>query len=113
MTGISVGIDKNAIIESYTQDCSKKEGLSHPVASPNKGEPTNKPTKYPIVAQLVHNCQMKPSLDHQYGVKDLVLQNIIVILLWESDGFLSSIQIKNLSAMNHLYNEVTRDVCSL
>jgi hypothetical protein len=40
-----------------------------------------------------------------------VLQNIIVIFLRESDGFLSLIEIKSLSAMNCLYNEMTRDVC--
>jgi hypothetical protein len=102
MTGISVGIDKNVIIKEYTQACSKKVGLSHPVASSNKGEPTSKPTKYLTIAQLVHDCQMKPSLDHHYQVEDLVLQNIIVILLQESDGFLSPIKIKNLSTVNRL-----------
>jgi hypothetical protein len=111
MTGISVGIDKNAIIDVYTQACSIKEGLSRPVASSNKGEPSNIPTKYPTIPQLVRDCQMKPSLAHQYQVVDLVLQNIIVIILRESKGFLSPLKIKNLSAVNHLYNKMTGDVC--
>ncbi len=28
------------------------------------------PTNYPTIAQLVHGCTMKPSLDHQYMVDD-------------------------------------------
>ena len=109
-TSISVGIDKNAIIEEYTQACSKKEGISCQFTSSNKGEPTNKPTTYPTIAQLVRDCQMKPSLNHQYRVEDLVLQNVIVILLQESDGFLLPIDIKNLSVVNRLYNKVIHDV---
>ena len=109
-TSISVGIDKNAIIDEYTQTCLSKEGISCQVTSSNKGEPTNKPITYPTIAQLVRDCQMKPSLNHQYRVDDLVLQNVIVILLRESNGFLSPIDIKNLSVVNRLYNEVTRDV---
>ena len=109
-TNISVGIDKNAIIEEYTQACSKKEGISCQFTSSKKGEPTNKPTTYPTIAQLVRDCQMKPSLNHQYRVEDLVLQNVIVILLQESDGFLLPIDIKNLSVVNRLYNEVIRNV---
>ena len=92
---------------------SKKEGISRPVTSSNKGELTNKPTKYPTIAQLVRDCKMKPSLNHQYQVEDLVLQNVIVISLQESDGFLLPIKIKNHSVVNHLYNKVTRDVCLL
>jgi hypothetical protein len=113
MAGISVGINKNAIIEEYAHACFQNEGLSCPVVTSNKGEPTNKPIKFPTIAQLVCNCQMKSSLDHQYWVEDLVLQNVIIILLLESDGFLSSIEIKNLSAMNCLCNKVTCDVCLL
>ena len=109
-TGISAGIDKNVILEEYTQACSMKEGLSRQVTSSNKGEPTNLPN-YPTIAQLVRDCQMKPSLNHQYRVEGLILQNVIVIILRESDGFLSPIDIKNLSAVNSLYNEVIRDVC--
>ncbi len=109
-TNISVGIDKNVIIEEYTQACFKKEGISCQSTSSNKGEPTNIPTTYPTIAQLVRDCQMKPSLNHQYRVQDLVLQNVIVILLQESDGFLLAIDITNLSVVNQLYNEVICDV---
>jgi len=80
-TSISLGIDKNAIIDEYTQACSSKEGISRQVTSSNKGEPTNKPTTHPTIAQLVRDCRMKPSLNHQYRVDDLVLQNVIVIHL--------------------------------
>ena len=73
VTSISVGIDKNAIIDEYTQACLSKEGIPRQVTSSNKGEPTNKPTTYPTIAQLVRDCQMKPSLNHQYRVDDLVL----------------------------------------
>jgi hypothetical protein len=92
------------------QACPSKEGISRQVTSSNKGEPTNKPTTYPTIAQLVRDCQMKPSLNYQYRVDDLVLQNVIVIPLQESNDFLSPIDIKNLSVVNRLYNKVTRDV---
>jgi hypothetical protein len=99
-TGILNGISKNAIIKDYTEVCLEKEGYSYPVVSSNEGDPTNKHNKYPTIVQLVRNCQMKPSLDHQYQVEDLVLQNIIVILLRNTKGFLSPIEIKNLLAVN-------------
>jgi hypothetical protein len=68
-TSISVGIDKNAIIDEYTQACANKEGISCQVTSSNKGEPTNKPTTYPTIAQLVRDCQMKPSLNHNIELR--------------------------------------------
>jgi hypothetical protein len=46
-----------------------------------KGEPTTPPTTYPTVFQLVCDCLMEPSLDHQYQVEDFLLDNVVVILL--------------------------------
>ena len=111
--GISNGINKNQILDEYARSCHEKEGTSYQVTSSSKGEPTNKPINYPTIAQLVRNCKMKPSLDHQYRVEGLILQNIIVILLRESEGFLSPDDIKSLSAVNHLFNEVTHDIQTL
>jgi hypothetical protein len=56
---------------------------------------------------------MKPSLNHQYQVEGLILQNTIIILLRESDGYLSPNIIKSISVANRLFNEVTSNVQAL
>jgi hypothetical protein len=73
---LSQTINKNAIIEEYTESCHQK-GTLPKVTTIKKGEPSTKPTNYPTISQLVHGCSMKPSLNHQYMVSDVVLDNVI------------------------------------
>lgn len=110
---ISNGINKNQILDEYTKTCLENKGIFSQVTSSSKGEPTYKPINYPTIAQLVRNCKMKPSLNHQYRVEGLILQNIIVILLKEPNGYLSTNDIKNLYAVNRLFKEVISDVQAL
>jgi hypothetical protein len=51
---LSLRIDKNAIIAKYDEDC-HKIGYSNQVTTVKKGEPTNPPTTYPTIFQLVHD----------------------------------------------------------
>ena len=53
---------------------------------------------------------MKPSLNHQYQVSDLSLDNVIVILLKLSDSFFKDEDVANLSKVNNLYQEMVHDV---
>jgi hypothetical protein len=64
---LSLRIDKNAIIAKYDDDC-HKIGYSNQVTTVKKGEPTNLPTTYPTIFQLVRDCSMKPSKKHHYRV---------------------------------------------
>jgi hypothetical protein len=77
---ISQKISINDIISKYNKAC-RQRGHVGQVASITKGEPTTPPTTYPTIFQLNFNCSMKPSLDHQYQVKDLLLDKIVVIVL--------------------------------
>ena len=110
---ITSNIDKNSIIHEYKNSCLQELGISTPVASSRKGEPTRVPTSYPTIAQLVHDCTMKPSLDHQYQVHDLSLQNIIIILIKDVNSYLPMNEIMCLRILNKLYNEVILDVFKL
>ena len=106
------GIDKNKILDEYSLAC-QKNGTLHRTAAVKQGEPTKKPTTYPTIAQLVRDCEMKPSLNHQYRVDDLTLDNVIVILMREKTSYLSPICLANISILNKLYCEMTRDVFRL
>jgi hypothetical protein len=52
-----------------------KNGTISKVSTIKKGEPNTTPTNYPTIAQLICDCSMKPSLDHQYRVEDLDLNS--------------------------------------
>ena len=56
---------------------------------------------------------MKPSPNHQYRVKDLKLDHVIVKLLKSSKSFLANEDIKNLSEVNSLYQEMISDITKL
>jgi hypothetical protein len=101
---LSQAINKNAIIAEYTKSCHQKGTLSK-VTTIKKGEPATKPTNYPTISQLVHGCSMKPSLNHQYVVLDVVLDNVIVELLKPSESFLMDEDVANLSKVNCLYQK--------
>jgi hypothetical protein len=53
---------------------------------------------------------MKPSLDHQYRVKDLSLDNIIVIVLQKFEDYLPRKDVNNLAKLNSLYREMVPNV---
>jgi hypothetical protein len=84
---ITSNIDKNSIIHEYKNSCLQELGISTPVASSRKGEPTRVPTSYLTIAQLVHDYTMKPRLDHK--------------------------EIMCLRILNKLYNKVILDIFKL
>jgi len=53
---------------------------------------------------------MKPSPNHQYRVKDLKLNHVIIELLKSSKSFLADEDIVNLSKINYLYQKMIGDV---
>ncbi len=94
----------NAIIDNYDKNCNKMI---------KKGEPTEPPITYPSIYELVCNCSMKPSNNHQYQVMDLVLDNIIVWVLSPQELYLSLNDIENLSSINSLYCKMVHDIMRL
>ena len=113
---LSDKIDKNAIISEYNVSC-QKCGIKEKVATITKGEPTTIPTtiptSYPTISQLVRGCSMKPSMNHQYRVKDLKLDHVIIKLIKSSKSFLTDEDITNLSEVDSLYREMISDVAEL
>jgi uncharacterized protein YwbE len=113
---LSDQIDKNAIISEYNISC-QKQGIIEKVTTLKKGEPTTiptiMPTSYPTISQLVRGCSMKPSPNHQYRVKNLKLDHIIIELLKSSKSFLADEDIVNLSEVNSLYHEMIGDTAKL
>ena len=108
--------DKNAIISEYNVSC-QKCGIKKKVTTLKKGEPTTiptiMPTRYPTISQLVRGCSMKPSPNHQYRVKNLKLDHVIIQLLKSSKSFLADEDIVNLSEVISLYQEMIGDVAEL
>jgi hypothetical protein len=101
---LSHPINKNAIIPKYNVSC-QEHGIKHNVTTIKKGEPTTKPINYPTISQLVRGCSMKPSLNHQYMVSDLRLDNVIVEVLKSSESFLRDEDVANLAEVNSLYRK--------
>jgi hypothetical protein len=109
---LSHPINKNAIISKYNILCQER-GIKHNVTTIKKGEPTTKPINYPTISHLVRGCSMKPSLNHQYMVSDLSLDNVIVEVLKSSDSFLMDEDVADLAKVNSLYLEIVHDVVKL
>ena len=113
---ITANIDKNEIIDCYSNYC-KTLGFTESVTT-KKGEhqqptPTsNLLSKYPSHHQLVRSSRMKPSLNLQYRVDDLSLNNVIVILLGKFQQHFDNNDIVSLSQINTLYAEMVSDVTS-
>jgi hypothetical protein len=103
-------VHKNAVIQEYKNSFLQKHGLSGPVTSSKKGEPTNLPTNNPTITQLVCGCTMKPSLNHQYLVDGPSLGNFIVILIKDVIRILSDEEILRMHYLSKLFNEVIVDV---
>ena len=91
----------------------QKQGIKNIVSAAKKGEPTTIPIIYPSITQLVRGCSMKPSLNHQYRVSDLCLDNVIVELVKSPESFLTNEDVMNLSKVNLLYREMIHDVIDL
>jgi len=108
---ITRGIDKNQILEGYSNACLAR-GMSQDATQPI-GKPTNCNANYPTNSKLVRRCRMKPSLQHQYRVSNLNLGNVIVILMKSDPSFLSRECINSIRAVNKLYNEMVNDVMRL
>ncbi len=108
---ITRGIDKNQILEGYSNACLAR-GVSQDANQPT-GKPTNCKANYPTNSELVRRCRMKPSLNHQYRVSDLNLGNVIVIVMKSDPTFLSRDCISSISAVNKIYNEMVNDVMRL
>ena len=106
---LSDQIDKNVIISMYNVSCQKR-GIKENVTTLKKGEPTTTPTTYPTISQLIRGCSMKPSPNHQYWVKDLTLDHVIIELLKSSKSFLADEDIVNLSEVNSLYQKMIGDI---
>ena len=106
---LSDPIEKNSIISKYDASCQKR-GILCKVATLKKGGPTIKPINYPTIFLLVNGCSMKPSLNHQYWVSDLSLDNVIVVLLKLLESFLKDEDVANLSEVNILYQKMVHDV---
>ena len=109
---LSEPIDKNSVIAEYDASCVKR-GIKDIVSTAKKGEPTTIPITYPTIAQLVRDCSMKPSLNHQYRVSDLCLDNVIVELIKSPESFLTIEDVSNLSQLNSMYSEMITDVIDL
>jgi hypothetical protein len=109
---LSDPINKNAIIVEYDMSC-QKQGIKNIISTAKKGEPTTIPIIYPSITQLVRGCLMKPSLNHQYRVSDLCLDNVIVKLVKSPESFLTNEDVMNLSKVNSLYREMIHDVIDL
>jgi hypothetical protein len=104
--------NKNAIISKYNVSCQER-GIKHNVTTVKKGEPTTKPINYPTISQLVRGCSIKPSLNHQYMVLYLSLDNVIVEVLKSSESFLMDEDVANLAKIYSLYREMVHDVVEL
>jgi hypothetical protein len=110
---LTKGINKNKILDKYSLAC-QKNSTQFATATVRQGKPTKKTTTtYPTIAQLVHNCKMKPSLHHQYRVDDLTLDNVIVILMKKEESYLSPACVANIMVLNKLYCVMTHDVLRL
>ena len=84
--------------------------IKEKVTTLKKGEPNT--CTLPFL-QLVRSCIMKPSPNHQYRVKNLTLDHIIIKLLKSSKYFLANEDIVNLSKVNSLYQEMIGYVAEL
>jgi hypothetical protein len=105
---VASGINKDSIISSYTISC-KTFGVSKQVSTTKKGEAL----QYPPHHQLILNCTMRPSLDLQYRVQDLSIENVLVFIIKHHEAYLSSQDLTSLKQVNTLFEEMILDVIEL
>ncbi len=78
-----------------------------------KGELQSTPN-YPPHHCLVIDCKMKPSLDHQYEVSIVSLDNIIVFIVKNYEKyFLEAEDSQNLLKVNRVYRDMVNDILRL
>jgi hypothetical protein len=106
---VSIGIKKNTILSDYKLSCKFKGITSQVTASNNKGE-HQPPQLYPSNFKLIKECTMKLSLDHQYQVNDLHLNNIVNFIVKNYKLYLSSKDLGNLKQVNVSYSSMILDV---
>jgi hypothetical protein len=93
-------IDKNSILTAYGKSCRIKGFDNQETSTTVKGELQSTPN-YPPHHCLVIDCKMKPSLDHQYEVIIVSLDNIIVFVVKNYEKyFLEAEDLHNLSKVN-------------
>ncbi len=78
-------VKKSVILVKYNAACHAK-GISNHTSTITKGE-TLPTTTYPLHHHLIVKCKMKPSLKHQYQVKDLCLENVIIFVVRDYEHF--------------------------
>ncbi len=106
-------IDKNSILTAYGKSCRIKGFDNQETSTSVKGELQSTPN-YPPYHHLVIDCKMKPSLDHQYEVSIVSLDNIIVFILKNYEKyFLEAEDLHNLSKVNRVYGNMVNDVLCL
>ncbi len=110
----SVKINKNTILAVYDELCREKGIIKQETSTIVNGEPQFCQECPPRLHSLVIECKMKPSLDHQYQVMDLSLDNFIVLIIknHEQNDF-SGEDLLNLSNVNKLYGDMIKDVLRL
>jgi hypothetical protein len=106
---VSIGIKKNKILSDCKLSCKFKGVTSQVFESTNKGE--NQPLQsYPSNFILIKGCTMKPSLDHQYQVDDLHLDNVVIFIVKNYELYLSSKDLDNLKQVNVSYSSMISDI---
>jgi hypothetical protein len=103
-------INKNTIVSKYNASCCQEKGIDCKVTPVKKGEPYITSTKYPTIYQLVQGCSIKPSLDHQCRVADLIIDIIIVVLLKSTESYRTDKDFENLAKVNSLYQEMIHNI---
>ncbi len=106
-------IDKNSILTAYGKSCRIKGFNNQETSTTVKGELQSTPN-YPPHHCLVIDCKMKPSLDHQYEVSIVSLDNIIVFVIKNYEKyFLEAEDLHNLSKVNQVYSNMVNNVLRL
>ncbi len=105
-----VGINKNAILSEYQESCIAK-GIHSKVSTIVKGK--NTLNQYPPHHCLTSECRMKPSLNHQYQIKNLHLDNIILFLIKNHEEYLTSAELSSLKNVHKMYILMINNVLRL
>jgi hypothetical protein len=105
---VAMDIHKKTIILLYTRSC-RVRGISDQVSTTKKGEALQLLQHH----LLILNCTKQPSLNLQYQVKDLSIDNVLVFIIKNHEQYLSSQDLEKLRAVNELHNNIISDVLEL
>ncbi len=110
---VAVGIDKNSFLSDYEKFCLLK-GITTQVLSSTKAGELQPSLKFPPHHHLINNCKMKPSLDHQYQVSIISLDNVILFVIKNYKQYFLEIEDSyNLLKVNQLYSNMVNNVLRL